>query len=121
MDFDFMAFVKEKRLDLMKVAESFGYEPLGDIVVILPDAADRVSRGGIILADVNMKAEPQRGFVIAVGKGKVDEDGNRFPMYVKPGDIVLFNRYEKSEILVDDKKYTQIGQRAIYGIFKEGA
>ena len=78
-------------------------QPLGDRVVVQPSQEEEVSKGGIILPDT-VKEKPQRGVIIAVGPGKLDEEGKRIPMEVKKGDKVIYSKYAGSEIKQDDKE-----------------
>lgn len=70
--------------------------PLGDRVVIKPSPKEEVSKGGIVLPDT-VKEKPQEGEIIAVGAGKLTEEGNRLPMDVKVGDIVIYSKYAGTE------------------------
>lgn len=78
-------------------------QPLGDRVVVQPSEEEEVSKGGIILPDT-AKEKPQRGMIIAVGPGRLDEEGKRIPMEVKKGDKVIYSKYAGSEIKQDDKE-----------------
>ncbi len=77
--------------------------PLGDRVVIKPSPKEEVSKGGIVLPDT-VKEKPQEGEVIAVGAGKLTDDGNRLPMDVKVGDIVIYSKYAGSEFKEMDEE-----------------
>jgi chaperonin GroES len=71
-------------------------------VVVQPSEEEEVTKGGIILPDT-AKEKPQRGVIIAVGPGRLDEEGKRIPMEVKKGDKVIYSKYAGSEIKQDDK------------------
>jgi chaperonin GroES len=79
-------------------------KPLGDRVLVEPVEADEVAKGGIIIPDT-AKEKPQEGKIIAVGTGKLDEDGKVIPFNVKKGDIVLMPKYGGTEVKLDDKTY----------------
>lgn len=79
-------------------------KPLGDRVVVRPSEKEEVTKSGIVLPDT-AKEKPQEGEVIAVGPGKLGEDGKRLPMEVKEGDKVLFAKYAGTEIKLDDQEY----------------
>jgi chaperonin GroES len=79
-------------------------EPLGDRVVVKPIAKEEVTKGGIVLPDT-VKEKPQEGEVVAVGTGRVTEDGKRIPLDVKKGDKVIYPRYSGSEIKIDGEEY----------------
>ncbi len=74
--------------------------PLNDRVMVLRLEEEQKTVGGIIIPDT-AKEKPQEGKVIAVGPGKVDEDGKRMGMDVKAGDRILFGKYSGNEIKVD--------------------
>lgn len=78
-------------------------QPLGDRVVVQPSEEEEVTKGGIILPDT-AKEKPQRGVIIAVGPGRLDEEGKRIPMEVKKGDKVIYSKYAGSEIKQDEKE-----------------
>jgi len=77
--------------------------PLGDRVVIKPTPKEEVSRGGIVLPDT-AKEKPQEGEIIAVGSGKLTEDGKRLPMDVVVGDKVIYSKYAGTEFKDDDEE-----------------
>ena len=78
-------------------------EPLGDRVVIKPTAKEEVSRGGIVLPDT-AKEKPQEGKIVAVGPGRVTEEGTRIAMEVKKGDKVIYSKYAGTEFKLDDQE-----------------
>jgi chaperonin GroES len=78
-------------------------EPLGDRVVIRPTPKEEVSKGGIVLPDT-AKEKPQEGKVIAVGPGRLTEDGKRIAMEVKKGDKVIYSKYAGTEFKLDDEE-----------------
>lgn len=78
-------------------------KPLGDRVVIKPTPKEEVSKGGIVIPDT-AKEKPQEGKIIAVGPGKLSEDGKRIAMEVKVGDKVIYSKYAGAEIKVDDEE-----------------
>ncbi len=89
--------------------------PLGDKVVVEPLEEEEKSPGGIILPDT-AKKKPQEGVVVAVGPGKVLEDGSRGEMAVKNGDKVIYAKYGGTEVTVDGKDYIILDQDSIYAI-----
>ncbi len=78
-------------------------EPLGDRVVIKPTPPEEVSKGGIVLPDT-AKEKPQEGKIIAVGPGRLTEDGNRIAIEVKKGDKVIYSKYAGTEFKLDDEE-----------------
>ena len=92
-------------------------QPLGDRVLVKPVEAKEVKRGGIIIPDT-AKEKPQEGEVVAVGKGKMTEDGKVLPMDVKPGDRILYGKYSGNEIRIDEVEHLIMHQDDILGILK---
>ena len=78
-------------------------QPLGDRVVVQPIPKEEVTKGGIVLPDT-AKEKPQEGKVIAVGPGRLTDDGKRIVMDVKVGDIVIYAKYGGTEIKEDDEE-----------------
>ena len=78
-------------------------KPLGDRVVIKPTPKEEVSKGGIVLPDT-AKEKPQDGKIVAVGPGRLTEDGKRIDMEVKVGDKVIYSKYAGTEVKVDDEE-----------------
>ncbi|HLT19992.1 MAG TPA: co-chaperone GroES [Thermomicrobiales bacterium] len=92
--------------------------PLGDRVVVKPIQRDEVTKSGIVLPDT-AKEKPQRGEVVAVGKGRFDEDGDRIPMEVSVGDNVLFAKYAGTEFKLDDEEFLILQERDILAIVND--
>ena len=86
--------------------------PLGDRVVIRPGPEEEVSEGGIVLPDT-AKKKPQEGEVLAVGPGKVLEDGKCAPMAIKVGDIVIYEKYGGTEITVGGEELVILTEDSI--------
>jgi len=78
---------------------NFKYRPLKDRVLVEPHKAEEKTKSGIIIPD-SAQEKPQKGTVIAVGKGKKDE-----PMSLKKGDVVMYGKYSGTEIKIDGKDY----------------
>ncbi len=78
-------------------------KPLADRLVVKPIEKEEVTKSGIILPDTVVKEKPQEGKVLAVGPGRLSEDGKRIAMDVKVGDIVIYAKYGGSEIKEDDE------------------
>ncbi len=86
------------------------FKPLGDRVLVKPVTADEKTSGGIIIPDT-AKEKPQKGEVVAVGKGTEGND-----LTVKPGDMVMYGKYGGTEIAFGDEKYLIMKEDDIYGI-----
>ena len=78
--------------------------PLPDRILVERLEENEVRRGGIIIPDT-AKEKPQEAKVIAVGNGKVTDEGKKIPLDVKAGDKILFGKYSGSEVKIDDKEY----------------
>jgi len=89
-------------------------KPLGDRVIVRPDAAEETTSFGIIIPDT-AKEKPQRGTVIAVGAGKV-ENGVKVDMTVKAGDKVLYGKYAGTEITIDGEELMIMRESDILGV-----
>ena len=81
------------------------FQPLSNRVFIEPLEGDKITKSGIVLPDTAEKEKPIQGKVVAVGPGKLSEKGERIPMSVKVGSVVLFKKYGPDEIELDGKKY----------------
>ena len=91
-------------------------KPLGDRVVIKPRKPEEKTKGGIYLPDTATKDKPLIGTVMAVGCGKLMEDGNRAPMEVKVDDEVIFSKYAGTEIKVEGEDYLIMREEDILAI-----
>lgn len=91
--------------------------PLEDRVVVLMDAARNKSEGGIVLPEA-AREKPTRGKVVAVGPGRVLENGSRAPMDVKVDDVVIFPRYGGSDIEVGNVEYRVLPASEILVVVK---
>lgn len=78
-------------------------QPLADRVIVQPIEREEVTRGGIVLPDT-AKEKPQEGKVLAVGPGRLSEDGKRIAMDVAVGDVVVYTKYGGTEIKVDGEE-----------------
>ena len=90
-------------------------KPLGERVVIEVAESDVTTASGIVLPDT-AKEKPQKGKVVAVGAGKLLDNGQRAGLEVKEGDSVVFSKYSGSEIKVDDKDYLIVRESDILAI-----
>ena len=92
--------------------------PLGDRVLVKPDKAEQKTAGGLYISS-GAQEKPQRGKVIAVGAGKLDDKGERIPMDVKVGDVVIYGKYGGNEVKVDGEDYLLMRDSDIYAIVEE--
>lgn len=89
--------------------------PLQDRVIVQRIEEEEKTKGGIIIPDT-AKEKPQEGKIIAVGKGKVNDEGKVVPMSVKEGDKILFGKYSGAEVTLDGKDYLIMREDDILGI-----
>ncbi len=92
--------------------------PLGDRVVVKPTPREEMTKSGIVLPDT-AKEKPQEGSVLAVGPGRVLDDGAREAMDVQVGQKVLYAKYAGTEFKVDGEEYLIISQKDILAIVEE--
>jgi len=92
-------------------------KPLHDHILV-ERIEEEIKKGGIIIPDT-AKEKPQQGKVIEVGDGRRDEKGNRIPLDVKKGDIILFGKYAGSEVKIEDKEYLIIREDDVLGIIQK--
>lgn len=90
-------------------------KPLGDRVIVKPKEPEEVTKGGIILPDT-AKEKPVEGEIVAVGPGRVADDGKLVKMELKTGDKVLYGKYSGTEIKIDDVDYLIMREGDVYAI-----
>ncbi|HYT57567.1 MAG TPA: co-chaperone GroES [Verrucomicrobiae bacterium] len=92
--------------------------PLQDRVIVKRIEEEEKSKGGIIIPDT-AKEKPQEGKVVAVGKGKANEDGKITPLDVKVNDLILFGKYSGTEINIDGEEHLIMREDDILGIIEK--
>ena len=92
--------------------------PLQDRVIVRRIAEEEKTKGGIIIPDT-AKEKPQEGRVVAVGKGKLNEDGKVIPLDVKVNDRILFGKYSGSEINIDGEEHLIMREEDILGVIEK--
>ncbi len=91
------------------------FKPLRDRVFVKYSSEEEKTAGGLYIPD-SAKEKPQKGTVMAVGTGRITDDGKRQPMEVKVGDTILFDKYSGSKIKMDNEEYLIIREEDILGI-----
>ena len=91
------------------------FRPLHDRILIKRIEEKETVKGGIIIPDT-AKEKPQEGEVIAVGNGKMTEDGKVVPLDVKAGDRILFGKYSGTEIKIDNEEYLILKEEEVLGV-----
>lgn len=94
-------------------------QPLGNRVVLKPGEEEEVTKGGIVLPD-RAKKKPEEGQVLAVGPGKLLDNGQRAPMEVSVGDVVVYSKYSGTEITVGAEEYVILEEDSILAVNPDG-
>ncbi len=90
-------------------------KPLADRIIVKPKAPEEKTKGGIILPDTAQE-KPMEGEIIAVGPGKVSDDGKKIPMELKVGDKVLYGKYSGSEVKINDGEFLIMRESDVYAV-----
>jgi len=93
-------------------------KPLHDNVVVKAITENEVTKSGIVIPETIDKEKPEKGEIVAVGPGKLLENGQRAPISVKIGDKVMFKKYSPDEIKIDGEEYLVIGESDIIAILE---
>ncbi len=93
-------------------------KPLGDHIIVKPIVQDEVTKSGIVLPDTVDKEKPEKGEVVAVGSGKMLDNGQTAKMSVKVGDKVMFKKYSPDEVKVDGVEYLIISESDILAVLE---
>ncbi len=94
---------------------SISIKPLEDRIVIRQVEAEQTTASGLVIPDT-AKEKPQEGEVIAVGHGRVDDNGNRIPVDVKVGDVVIYSRYGGTEVKYDGQEFQILSSRDVLAV-----
>ncbi len=100
----------------MATKSDIGVRPLHDRILVRRMAEEEKTAGGLFIPDT-AKEKPQKGEIIATGKGRVGEDGRVFPLEVKSGDKILFNKYAGTELKLEGHEYLMMREEDILGVF----
>lgn len=92
--------------------------PLGDRVIVKAVGKEEVTKSGIILPDTVDKERPEQGEVMAIGPGKMMENGSRTPMNVKVGDKVIFKKYSPDEVKIDGQEFLVLSESDIMAVIE---
>lgn len=90
-------------------------KPLGDRLIVKQAEAETQTKSGLILAD-SAKEKPQRGEVLAVGEGRFNEKGERIPMGINVGDVVIYSKFGGTEVKIDGETYLILTANDVYAI-----
>lgn len=89
--------------------------PLGDRIVVKPAEEEEVTKGGIVLPDT-AKKRPREGEVLAVGPGKLLDNGERAPMEVSVGDVVVYSEFGGTEVTIGDEDYVILDENSVIAV-----
>lgn len=92
--------------------------PLGDRVIVKPTAKEEMTKTGILLPDTADKERPEQGEVIAVGPGKMLENGTRAAMSLNVGDKIVFKKYSPDEVKVENEEYLVIAESDVMAVIE---
>lgn len=92
--------------------------PLGERVVVKPLPSEEITKGGIVLPDT-VKEKPQEGEVVAVGSGRLLDNGSRVAIDLKVGDKILFSKYSGNEVKIEDVEYLIMRESDILGVIEK--
>jgi len=93
-------------------------KPLNDHVILKPVTREEMTKSGIFLPEAANKERPERGQVVAVGDGKIMDNGQRVPMSVKVGDEVVFKKYSPDDIKIDGEEFLIIRESDVMAILE---
>jgi chaperonin GroES len=104
-----------KTLDIEEVSVSVSIKPLEDRIVVRPVEAEQKTASGLVIPDT-AKEKPQEAEVVAVGPGRFNESGDRIPVDVAVGDLVIFSKYGGTELKYDGQEYLVLSARDVLAI-----
>lgn len=93
-------------------------KPLGDRIVVQTNEAETTTASGIVIPDT-AKEKPQEGTVLAVGPGNVDDKGNRIPVDVNVGDVVIYSKYGGTEVKYAGEEYLVLSSRDVLAVVEK--
>ena len=99
-------------------ATKVSIKPLEDRIVVQTNEAETTTASGIVIPDT-AKEKPQEGTVLAVGPGRVDDNGNRVPLDVAVGDVVLYSKYGGTEVRLGGEDYLVLSARDVLAIIEK--
>jgi chaperonin GroES len=97
------------------MAKELGVRPLHDRILVKRTAEDEKTAGGLFIPD-SAKEKPQRGEIVAAGKGRITEDGKTLPLEVRVGDKILFSKYAGTEIKLDGSEFLMMREEDVLGV-----
>ena len=102
----------------MTTATKVAIKPLEDRIVVQPSDAEQTTASGLVIPDT-AKEKPQEGTVLAVGPGRIDDNGNRVPLDVKVGDTVIYSKYGGTEVKHGGEEYLVLSARDVLAVIEK--
>ena len=99
----------------MATATKTNIKPLEDRILVRPEEGEETTASGIVIPDT-AKEKPQEGKVLAVGPGRIDDKGNRIPLDVKVGDVVIYSKYGGTEVKYNGEDYLILSARDVLAV-----
>lgn len=96
---------------------SVGFKPMYDRILVQPHAAEE-KRGGLFVPEI-AKEKPLQGEVVAVGEGRLTDDGNTVPSYVSVGDTVLYGKFSGDEVTLHGETYLLLREADVFGVLRD--
>ncbi|MFS2292585.1 MAG: co-chaperone GroES [Actinomadura sp.] len=103
---------------MVTTATKVTLKPLEDRIVVQPLEAETTTASGLVIPDT-AKEKPQEGTVVAVGPGRIDEKGERVPLDVKVGDVVLYSKYGGTEVKYNNEEYLVLSSRDVLAVVEK--
>ncbi len=100
------------------MAKKLNIKPMGGRLLVKPTEEPQKTKGGLYIPDTAEKEKPQEGEVVALGTGKINEDGKVLPFSVEVGDKVLFKKYAPDEIEINEEKYLVLNEDDVLAVLK---
>ncbi|WP_443096001.1 co-chaperone GroES [Rothia koreensis] len=97
---------------------SVSIKPLEDRIVVQPMEAEQTTASGLVIPDT-AKEKPQEGKVVAVGPGRVDDKGNRVPVDVQEGDVVIYSKYGGTEVKYSGEEFLVLSARDVLAVVEK--
>lgn len=94
-------------------------KPLANNLIVRPALKEEVTKSGIVLPSSTEEERPEKGEVIAVGPGKISDDGKLMPLSVKIGDEIVFKKYSPDEIKIDNEEYLILNESDVLAVFEK--
>jgi chaperonin GroES len=101
------------------MADKVNIKPLGGRIIVRPLEEEEVTESGLIIPDTASKEKPQQGVVVALGTGKITEDGDKLDFQVQVGDKVLFKKYSPDEVEIGGEELLVMEEGDVLGIIEE--